>query len=84
MLEKDSTDKDLILSFQKTQSNKTFEFIYDRYASFVYRKCLLMTDSKADAQDLTQEIWIKVYFALDNFRFESRYSTWLSRITINI
>jgi len=83
MFEKDSPDKDLILSFQKTQSNKTFEFIYDRYASFVYRRCLLMTDSEADAQDLTQEIWIKVYFALDNFRFESRFSTWLSRITIN-
>jgi len=83
MLEKGSPDKDLILSFQKTQSNKTFEFIYDRYASFVYRRCLLITDNEADAQDLTQEIWIKVYFALDNFRFESRFSTWLSRITIN-
>ena len=83
MLEKDSPDKDLILSFQKTQSNKTFEFIYDRYASFVYRRCLFITDNEADAQDLTQEIWIKVYFALDNFRFESRFSTWLSRITIN-
>jgi len=42
-----------------------------------------MTESEADAQDLTQEIWVKVYFALDNFRFESRFSTWLSRITIN-
>jgi len=83
MFEKDSPDEDLILSFQKTQSNKTFEFIYDRYASFVYRKCLFMTESEADAQDLTQEIWVKVYFALDNFRFESRFSTWLSRITIN-
>lgn len=42
-----------------------------------------MTDSEVDAQDLTQEIWIKVYYALDRFRFESKFSTWLSRITIN-
>ena len=83
MPEKDSSDKDLIFSFQKTRSNKIFEVIYDRYSSFVYRKCLLMTDSETDAQDLTQEIWIKVYFALDTFRFESKFSTWLSRITIN-
>ena len=83
MVEKDLTDKELILSFQQTQSNNVFESIYDRYSSFVYRKCLLITGSEADVQDLTQEIWIKVYFALDKFRFESNFSTWLSRVTIN-
>lgn len=83
MGEKDLADKELILSFQQTQSNKTFEFIYDRYALFVYRKCLLMTGSESDAQDLAQEIWIKVYFGLEKFRFESKFSTWLSRITTN-
>jgi len=83
MVETDSTDKGLILSFQQTKSNKTFELIYDRHATFVYRKCLLMTGSETDAQDLSQEIWIKVYFALDKFRFESKFSTWLSRITTN-
>ena len=42
-----------------------------------------MTGSEADAQDLTQEICIKVYFGMDKFKFESRFSTWLSRITTN-
>ena len=83
MVEKDADVKELILSFQKTKSNQIFESIYDRYSPFVYSKCLLMAGSEADAQDLTQEIWIKVYFALDKFRFESGFSTWLSRITIN-
>ncbi|MBC8462541.1 MAG: RNA polymerase sigma factor, partial [Deltaproteobacteria bacterium] len=83
MVEKDTDVRDLILSFQQTKSNQIFESIYDRYSPFVYRKCLLMAGSEADAQDLTQEIWIKVYFALDKFRFESGFSTWLTRITIN-
>ena len=83
MVEKDTDLRELILSFQQTQSNKVFESIYDRYSPFVYRKCLLMAGSEADAKDLTQEIWIKVYFALDKFRFESNFSTWLSRVTIN-
>ena len=83
VVEKDSPDRDLILSFQQTQANEIFELVYDRYASFVYRKCLLMTESEADAQDLTQEVWIKVYFGLENFRFKSKFCTWLSRITIN-
>ena len=83
MVEKNPTDKELILSFQQTQSNNVFECIYDRYSLFVYRKCLLITGSEVDAQDLTQEIWIKVYFTLDKFRFESNFSTWVSRITVN-
>ena len=83
MFEKDSSDKDLVLSFQKTHSEKIFESLYDRYVSFVYRKSLLLTGSEADAQDLTQEIWVKVYFGLDSFRLESTFSHWLNRITIN-
>ena len=83
MFEKDSSDKDLVLSFQKTHSEKIFEYLYDRYVSFVYRKSLLLTGSEADAQDLTQDIWVKVYFGLDSFRLESKFSHWLNRITIN-
>ena len=56
MVEKDSTDLELILCLQKTQSNNTFESFYDRFAPFFYSKCLLMTGSESDAQHLTQEI----------------------------
>jgi RNA polymerase sigma factor (sigma-70 family) len=83
MLGKDASDEDLVLSFQKTQSEKVFEYLYDRHASFVYRRSLLLTGSEADAQDLTQEIWTKVYFGMNNFRLESKFSHWLNRITIN-
>ena len=83
MLRKDSSDEDLVLSFQKTQSEKIFEYLYDRHASFVYSKSLLLTGSEADAQDVTQEIWVKVYLGLNSFRLESKFSRWLNRITIN-
>ncbi|NVL93324.1 MAG: hypothetical protein HWN71_09865 [Desulfobacterales bacterium] len=56
-----STDEELILSFLRTRSNKVFELIYDRHSSFVYRTCLSLTESEQDAQDLAQDIWIKVY-----------------------
>ena len=75
MVEKDLTDIDLILSFQQTQSKNVLEGIYDRYALFVYWKYLLITGSEADAQGFTQEIWIKVYFAMGKFGFESNFST---------
>ena len=76
-------DEELIRSFIQTRSNQVFESIYDRYSTFVYRKCLILTENEQDAQDLAQDIWIKVYFALDGFRFESSFSTWLRRITVN-
>lgn len=79
----DPSDEELIRSFVQTRSNQAFESIYDRYSTFVYRKCLILAENEQDAQDLAQDIWIKVYFALDGFRFESSFSTWLRRITVN-
>jgi RNA polymerase sigma-70 factor (ECF subfamily) len=36
-----------------------------------------------DAEDLSQEVWLKAYQALSTFRFDSSFYTWLRRITIN-
>lgn len=36
-----------------------------------------------DAEDLSQEVWLKVYRSLSSFRFESSFYTWLRQITIN-
>lgn len=83
MSKNDPTDIELIVDFQQTQSRKAFELLYNKFSPVVYRRCLLMTGSETDAQDLTQEIWIKVYFALGDFRFQSGFSTWLIRICVN-
>lgn len=36
-----------------------------------------------DAEDLSQEVWLKAYAAISNFRYESTFYTWLRKITIN-
>lgn len=36
-----------------------------------------------DAEDLSQEVWLKAYAALSSFRYESTFYTWLRKITIN-
>ena len=83
MIEPDLPINELIETFQRTPSNDIFEHIYDRYSSFVYRNCLTLTANEADAQDISQDIWINVYFGLEKFRFESSFSVWLKRITVN-
>ena len=38
---------------------------------------------KEDTEDLCQDVFVKVYFKLKRFRFESTFKTWLYRIVIN-
>ena len=47
---------------------------------FVLRLALRITGSESDAQDIYQEVFLKVYKKLDCFRFECTFSTWIYRI----
>ncbi len=49
----------------------------------VLRVALRITGSQSDAQDIYQEVFLKVYKKLNCFRFDSSFSTWISRITTN-
>jgi len=49
----------------------------------VLRLALRITGSESDAQDIYQEVFLKVYRKLDRFRFECSFSTWISRIATN-
>jgi RNA polymerase sigma-70 factor, ECF subfamily len=62
---------------------KAFEEIYRRYQRQVYGQCLRMTRSFAEAEDLTQEVFIQVLRKLNTFRGESSFSTWLHRLAVN-
>jgi RNA polymerase sigma-70 factor (ECF subfamily) len=60
-----------------------FERIYQTYYRVVYSRCLRMTRSVAEAEDLTQDVFIQVFRKLKTFRGESSFSTWLHRLTVN-
>jgi RNA polymerase sigma-70 factor (ECF subfamily) len=60
-----------------------FEEIYRTYNRRVYTHCLRMTRNVAEAEDLTQEVFIQVFRKLNTFRGESLFTTWLHRLTIN-
>ena len=52
------------------------------HSGLVYRVALRILGSE-DAQDASQEVWIRVWRNMKNFRGESAFSTWLYRITVN-
>lgn len=61
-----------------------FEDIYVTYRPRVWALCLRMTGNPDDAEDLTQETFIRIYQKLGTFRGESDFCTWLRRVAINV
>jgi RNA polymerase sigma-70 factor (ECF subfamily) len=62
---------------------QAFEQLYMKYNRRVYSLCLRMMQSHAEAEDMSQEIFITLFGKLGSFRGESAFSTWLHRLTIN-
>ena len=54
-----------------------------RHQLFVYNLALKMTNNTQDAEDLTQEVFIKAITSLSKFEGKSNFRTWLYRITVN-
>lgn len=61
-----------------------FEEIVRRYARFVYNLALRLTQNPQEAEDLSQEAFVRVWKALPSFRIEARFRTWLYRIVTNL
>ena len=58
--------------------------LYRRYNRRVYSLCLRMLANTAEAEDLTQEVFIKLLYEAGTFRGESAFTTWLHRLTVNV
>ena len=61
-----------------------FERAYRMYSRRVYSKCLHMVGNEAEAEDLTQEVFLQLFRKIDSFRGESAFTTWLYRIAVNV
>lgn len=57
--------------------------LYERHKPKVYSVCLRMTGNMSEAEDLTQEIFIKLLGKAGSFRGESQFTSWLYRLTTN-
>ncbi len=60
-----------------------FEQIYKATSGFVYNVALKITHNNEDAQEVTQDVFMKIHRNLKNFAFRSKFKTWVYRITVN-
>ena len=80
--EAEGTDGEIVARVLSGQEH-LFETLVRRYQTRILSHVARMVGSREDALDLSQEIFLKVFGALDRFNPEFRFSTWLFRIAGN-
>jgi RNA polymerase sigma-70 factor, ECF subfamily len=63
---------------------EAYEMLYRQHVGRVHALCLRMTRDRSEAEELTQETFIRVWERLGSFREESAFSTWLHRVAVNV
>ena len=77
------TDKEIIYLYNKGQHEMAFNLIVKNYSERIYHHVRRFVYSHDDANDLTQEIFIKIWAALPSFRADAQLFTWIYRIATN-
>lgn len=76
------TDKELVARVQQGDK-QAFDLLVLKYQNRIIKLVSRYVREPADAMDVAQEVFLKAYRALPNFRGESAFYTWLYRISIN-
>lgn len=76
-------EEELVLLAQKGDQ-EAFAALVRWNAAYVFNLAFRLTKNRQEAEDLSQEAFVRVWKALPNFRAESRFRTWLYRIVSNL
>lgn len=79
----DAAEQEAIRKAQKGDP-EAFEKLYHMHKGRVYSICLRMVHNPPEAEDLTQEAFLQLFRKIHTFRGESRFSTWLHRLSVNV
>ncbi len=77
-----TTDAELIESLIARDS-EAFKQLVASYQSMVYNACYHLLKHQEDAEDIAQDVFIEVFESIEQFKHQSKLSTWLYRISIN-
>lgn len=80
----DLTDEELVKQINNNKNDLLFGVLYERYSNIVYNKCYGFTKTKAEAKDLAQDVFVKLYQKLSSFEGRSKFSTWMYSLTYNM
>ncbi|MFT5396145.1 MAG: RNA polymerase sigma-70 factor (ECF subfamily) [Gammaproteobacteria bacterium] len=82
-MDKDTPDEELMLSYA-TGNAAAFEILYLRHKGPVYRYMLRLCRNEAVAEELFQEVWMKLIKAKDNYVASAKFTTYLYKLAHNL
>jgi RNA polymerase sigma-70 factor (ECF subfamily) len=77
-------EDDALIDRLVARDERAFNALVRAYERRVFALVLRMIDNRAEAEDLAQEVFVQVFKAIGSFRRESKLSTWIYRIAINL
>ncbi|MCK5802521.1 MAG: RNA polymerase sigma factor [Lentisphaeria bacterium] len=79
-----SSDEELVRRLMETGDSVWFDPLVQRHMTRIRRLAGCMMGNNSDVDDVTQMAFLKAYNSLGSFRGNARFSTWLTRIAINV
>jgi len=80
----DSNRDNLLIEQCLQGQQSSFSELIDKYKNLVFNLAYRMTYNLQDAEDISQEVFIRVYKSLSNFNPRYKFSTWLYQVTLNL
>ncbi len=77
------SDLELALLVRESDDRQAFAEIVARYTGVVYSVAMDLTGDRPTAEEVTQDVFMRIYRGLSGWRGESRFSTWVYRIAYN-
>lgn len=76
-------DEHKLIALCKENNLEAFEKLILTYETKIYNLCFYILKNKEDALDASQEVCIKIYKSIAKFKGDSKFSTWVYRVTYN-
>lgn len=76
-------DEQELITNIKNGDNTAFKQLFDQYRHFVYNICYRMSGNREEAEDATQDVFVKIFHSIERFRGEAKLSSWIYRIAVN-
>ncbi len=77
------TDEQLV-DLIRQGDDAAYRILMERYQDYVYTLIYRMVEHRETAEDLTQEVFLKLFRGVERFRGDSQLKTWIYRLTVNL
>ncbi len=76
-------DVDALVRKAQDGDENAFDKLVTTFNGLIYNLAFRMAGNAADAEELTQEVFVKLFHAIRKFRWQSKFSTWLYAMALN-